>query len=55
MYGLLGVFSVAIFNIVGVTVTKYTNALSRSICSVSRVIFVWIADVIVTVTYGQNK
>jgi hypothetical protein len=49
----LGVLSIATFNITGVTVTKYINALARSICDVTRTILVWIVGIIVTVTAGS--
>ena len=49
----LGILSIATFNITGVTVTKYINALARSICDVTRTILVWIAGIIVTLTAGS--
>lgn len=51
---ILGVFSIATFNICGVTVTKYINALARSIGDVTRTVLVWIIGIIVTVTAGTN-
>lgn len=39
----------------GVTVTKYINALARSICDVTRTVIVWIVGIIVTVSAGTNK
>jgi hypothetical protein len=51
----LGVFSIATFNVTGVTVTKYINALARSICDVTRTVIVWIIGILVTVTAGANK
>jgi len=38
-----------------VTVTKYINALARSICDVTRTVIVWIVGIIVTVSAGTNK
>lgn len=35
------------------TVTKYINALARSICDVTRTIIVWIVGILVTVTAGN--
>lgn len=52
---ILGVFSIATFNVTGVTVTKYINAVARSICDVTRTILVWILGIIVTVSAGVNK
>lgn len=52
---ILGVFSIATFNICGVTVTKYINALTRSICDVTRTILVWGIGIIVTVTAGATR
>ena len=49
---ILGVFSIATFNITGVTVTKYINALARSIGDVTRTILVWGIGLIVTATAG---
>ncbi len=50
---LLGVFSITIYNISGVTVTKYINALARSICDVTRTILIWAVGIIVTLTAGS--
>ncbi|CAM6005525.1 unnamed protein product [Sphagnum balticum] len=52
---ILGVFSIATFNVTGVTVTKYINSLARSICDVTRTVLVWIVGILVTVTAGQHK
>ena len=51
---ILGIFSIATFNITGVTVTKYINALARSIGDVTRTILVWGIGLIVTVTAGSK-
>ncbi len=48
----LGIFSIATFNIAGVTVTKNINALARSIADVTRTILVWGIGLIVTVSAG---
>jgi len=50
----LGIFSIATFNITGVTVTKYINALARSIGDVTRTILVWGIGIIITVTAGAT-
>lgn len=44
-----------IFNVSGVTVTKYISALTRSICDVTRTLLIWIVGLIVTVTAGKTK
>lgn len=51
---ILGVFSIATFNITGVTVTKYINALARSIGDVTRTILVWGVGLLITVTAGSK-
>jgi hypothetical protein len=52
---ILGVFSIATFNVTGVTVTKYINALARSICDVTRTVIVWIVGIIITLSAGENR
>ena len=51
-FGILGVFSITVFNVCSVSVTKYINALARSICDVSRTILIWLTGLIVTMTLG---
>jgi hypothetical protein len=38
-----------------VTVTKYINALARSIGDVTRTVLVWIIGIIITVTAGSTR
>ena len=45
----------ATFNVTGVTVTKYINALARSIADATRTILVWIIGIVVTVSMGASK
>jgi hypothetical protein len=52
---ILGIFSIATFNVTGVTVTKYINALARSICDVTRTVIVWIVGIIITISAGSQK
>jgi hypothetical protein len=52
---ILGIFSIATFNVTGVTVTKYINALARSIGDVTRTILVWIVGIIITLSAGADK
>ena len=47
----MGVMTIAIFNICGVSVTKYVSSLARSIVDVTRTVMVWIVGLIVTTTY----
>ena len=51
----MGIFSIATFNICGVTVTKYINALARSIGDVTRTVLVWAIGIIITVTAGASR
>jgi hypothetical protein len=55
MFGILGIFLITNYNVSGVTVTMYINALTRSVCDVTRVVFVWIIDIIVTLTAGDSR
>lgn len=52
---LISIVSMATFNVTGVTVTKYINALARSIADATRTVAVWIIGIIITVTAGSNK
>lgn len=54
LFVILGVFSIAAFNVCGSTVTKYINALARSLADVTRTIVIWLVGIIVTVTAGRN-
>jgi|JI6StandDraft_1071083.scaffolds.fasta_scaffold11106_5 hypothetical protein len=53
LFVILGVFSIAAFNVCGSTVTKYINALARSLADVTRTIVIWLVGIIVTVTAGK--
>lgn len=54
-YVILGVFTIALFNICGVNVTKHISSLARSIVDVTRTILVWIGSIIITQTYGSDN
>ena len=54
LFVILGIFSIASFNICGVTVTKYINSLARSLADVTRTIIIWIVGIIVTLTVGVD-
>ena len=54
-FGILGVLSITVFNVCSVCVTKYINALTRSICGVTRTILIWFIGIIVTITLGKTQ
>lgn len=54
-YIILGIFTIATFNICGVNVTKHISSLARSIVDVTRTLIVWIVAIVVTETYGENN
>jgi len=47
---ILGVLTIACFNVCGVSVTKYVSCLARSVVDVSRTVIVW--GVGLGVTFG---
>jgi amino acid transporter len=49
------VFSVMTFNITGLSITRYINALARAVCDVSRTVIIWLVGIIVTLTVGQRQ
>ena len=51
---IIGIFSIALFNLCGVSVTKYINALARSLADVTRTVVIWLVGIIVTLTAGSN-
>lgn len=54
-FGILGIISITVFNVCSVSVTKYINALARSICDVSRTLLIWMVGLIVTTTLGKTR
>lgn len=48
------VFSVTIFNVSGVSVTKIMGALTRVVCDVVRTVLIWVVGVVVTLTAGEE-
>jgi len=52
---ILGVATIAIFNVCGVNVTKHISSLTRSVADVSRTLLVWIVSIIITVTAGKSN
>ncbi|KAL4468606.1 hypothetical protein ABPG74_005109 [Tetrahymena malaccensis] len=54
-YIVLGVFTIACFNVCGVSITKHISSLARSVVDVTRTVAVWIVAIIITVTAGQDN
>lgn len=53
VFCLLGVLATCLYNVAGVAITKYINALARSIADVTRTIIIWAISVLVTITAGS--
>ena len=51
--GIISILGIFVFNVAGVTVTKYINSLARAIASMTKSLFVWILGLIVTLTLGS--
>lgn len=51
---IISIFGILIFNVSGVTVTKYINALARAIANMTKSILVWIIGIIITLTLGRT-
>ena len=51
---IISIVVTAFFNVSGVTITKYINALARVIADVSKTIVVWIIGIVVTLTLGKT-
>lgn len=54
IFCIIYVFSVMTFNITGLSITRYINALARAVCDVSRTVIIWLVGIIVTLTVGQR-
>ena len=52
MLTISSIFAIFLFNVAGVSVTKYINALGRVIASMTKSILVWVLSLIVTVNLG---
>jgi hypothetical protein len=48
---ILGIFTIAIFNVCGVSVTKFISSLARAIVDVSRTVLVWLVALLLTYTH----
>ena len=51
---LFSVSSIMVYNVAGVTITKYINSLARAIADVTKTILVWVISILVTVQYGKE-
>ena len=51
---IFSVSSIMIYNVAGVTITKYINSLARTIADVTKTILVWVLSIIVTVQFGKE-
>jgi hypothetical protein len=49
------VLSIAFFNFIGLSITKYINALARAVLNLTKTALIWIIGIIVTVTAGKNN
>jgi len=54
MYSILGIFAVANYNIVGVTVTKNMDCVARSLCDATRVLLSWLFGLFLTLAIGRT-
>lgn len=50
---ILGIFSISLYNIFGVNVTKHASSLTRSVVDTIRTIFIWAIGLIVTATTSR--
>lgn len=49
------VLSITFFNFIGLSITKYINALARAILNLTKTALIWVIGIIVTVTVGKNN
>ena len=52
---ILVLFTMAIYNAFGITISKYARALTRSTIDVSRSVIIWIGGILFTVTIGTSN
>lgn len=50
---ILSILASSLFNAAGVAITKYINALARSICDITRTSLVWLLGILITLTAGK--
>lgn len=51
---IFSILSTMIYNVAGVTVTKYINSLARAITDVTKTIVIWAFSLIVTLSLGKE-
>jgi hypothetical protein len=51
----LGIIAVGSFNINGLSITKYINALARSLLNMTKTVVIWGVGIIVTLTAGRHN
>lgn len=54
LFCIFGSISIMCFNVMGVSVTKYVNALARMIADVSRTVIIWGVGLLITATAGED-
>ena len=52
---LITVLSITFFNFIGLSITKYINALARAILNLTKTALIWVIGIIVTVTAGKTN
>jgi hypothetical protein len=50
----LGILAVGSFNINGLAITKYINALARSLLNMTKTVVIWVIGIIVTIYVGDT-
>lgn len=48
------VISIAVFNLIGLTIIKYINALARALLNLTKTAFIWVIGIVVTLTAGKH-
>lgn len=51
----LGIFTIAVFNIAGVSVTKYISSVARSVVDVTRTVLIWAVGLIVSFSVSGSN
>jgi hypothetical protein len=52
---ILTVISIALFNLIGLTIIKHINALARALLNLTKTAFVWAIGIVVTLTAGKHN
>ena len=53
VFCIVGMISIMLYNVLGVSITKYINALARSIADVTRTVLIWGVGLLITATEGR--